>query len=201
MGEERGKENEEILRPLMRPDRLGERAERMGPLDKGVRRLNALFVEPGAQGEAGVSKHVFRRIREQGQVGYIIPDVGEPLGTELAFKGCEFPMPGEVCRVVTSKHTFKQPEVTSYSLGQVDICSCGKVELAPARPLLLKEMQQGAVVREMSYVEFNARGDEGLEGSLSFHERGRQSKKGAGMRPSQRKKGIEQCVGFNKGSV
>lgn len=201
MGEERREEDKEILRPLMRPDCLDERAERMSPLEKGVRGLNAFFTKSCAQGEAGIREHVFRRIREQGKVSDVITDVGEAMPTELTFKGCKLPVPREVRRVVTSKHAFKQPEMTCYSLGQMNIRSSGEVQQAPATPLLLKEVQQRSVVGEMSYIEFNVRGDEGLEGRLSFQKRGRQSKKATRMCPSQRKKGIQQCVGLNKGSV
>jgi hypothetical protein len=172
MGEERWQEDEEILRPLVRPERFDERAKRIGALFKGVGCHNTLFANPAAKGSARIGQHLLRGAFEQGKVGKAIPDVGKAVPAEPALKQGELLVSCEVCDFVAAQDTFEQSEMVSYALGKADIRTRGEVEFAAAGALLLQELKDLAVIRKVGNVELNMRADKSFERSLALQQYG-----------------------------
>ena len=87
------------------------------------------------------------------------------------------------------------------ALGEALVGAGCEIDGAAAGLLLLKEMQQLAVVRQMRDVEGHGTGDVCLECGTAMEQAARQGKKAGRMRAHQDQQGVDEGVGFDEGSV
>lgn len=115
MSEERRKKDEQILRPLMRPERFEERRNKIDALFERVGGHDAVSSHPAAQGSARVGQHLLRGTFEQRKIGNAIANVGKAVLAKPLFKYGELLVPCEICGIVTAQDTLEDAEMVGYA--------------------------------------------------------------------------------------
>ena len=86
-------------------------------------------------------------------------------------------------------------------LRKTDVRTCYEIESTAAGALLVKKLQQDAVVGQMRDVERDMRGDESLEGGLAVQQASGQSEQRSRMGARQHKQRVDESVGLDQSSV
>src|SRR6185369_5537514 len=100
VGEQGRKKDEEVLCPLVRPERFEQRTKRIGTFFEHVRRCDSVPADTAAQCRAGVCQHFLRGAGEEGKICSAVSDVGKAVPTELVLEQRELFMSSEICDAV-----------------------------------------------------------------------------------------------------
>jgi hypothetical protein len=87
------------------------------------------------------------------------------------------------------------------AVGQGSVGGGGEVERTAGGVLFFEEVEEGFVVREVGDVDGDGGCDVALEGGFSLKEPCGDGEDGAGVLAGQDEDGIDECVGFDEGSV
>lgn len=201
VGEQGRKKDEQVLRPLVGPEGIEKRANGMATFFENVRRGDARFADSAAQRGRGVGQHRFRGGGEQRHIRGFVANVRESAFAELVLETGELSVSGEIRVSVAAKNRTEDAEMMSDALAEAYVRSRCKTELATAGPLLLKKVEELAVVGQVGDVEFDVRGDECFESCFAAQQSAEQWKEEQGPGTSEDQERVNQGVGFDQGSI
>ena len=180
VGEEERKEDEDVFRPLMEPDRLEPCLERGGLFVEGADRGDAGFAQRSAKAGGGVRDHRLLTLLQEREVRQGVADVRE-IFAKAGLEGGELVFAGEVERAVGGEDASEQAEVGGDAVCGVGVGGRGEVDGTAGGALLFKILKEFPIVGEMGDVELNGVGEVTLEGGFSLQQPARHLEYAAGL--------------------
>ncbi len=165
--EEHDNEDEGVFCPLVQPDCLEPRFEGGSAFDEGADRGDAGLAEGGTEAGCGVGDHGLLTVLEEREVGESVADVGEVVA-KAGLKGGQLGVAGEVELAIGGEDAGEDAKVRGDAVGGVGICGCGEIDGTAGGALLLKILEEFAVVGQMGYVELDGSSEVALEGCLAL---------------------------------
>ena len=116
MREEHRHEDQDVLGPLVKTDRLEPGLERRRRVDERPDGRDLVFAKGGLERAGGIRDHGIEAVGEQGRIWKCVADVSE-LVAKSRLKGCQLVFTGEVCTAVGGEDAGKQAEVRGDPIG------------------------------------------------------------------------------------
>ena len=128
-----------------------------------------------------------------GRSGEGVADVGEVVA-EVGLEGGELVLSGEVELAVGGEDAGEEAEMVGDAVGGVGVGGGGEVDGAAGGALLLKILEEFAVVGEMGDVELDGLGEVVLEGGFTLEEPAGEFEEGGGVVAGDGEGGIVESV-------
>ena len=148
----------------------------------------------------GVGDHGLLAVLEEREVGQRVADVGEVVA-EAGLEGGEFVFAGEVELAVGGEDAGEEAEMGGDAVGGVGVGGGGEVDGAAGGALLLKVLEEFAVVGEVGDVELDGVGEMAFEGGFALDEPAGNVQQRGGVMAGDGEGGVVQGVGLDEGSV
>jgi hypothetical protein len=139
-------------------------------------------------------------VLEKREVGEGVADVGEVVAEVLA-EGFEFFVSGQVENAVGGEDAGEEAQVVGDAVRDAGVGGGGEVEGTAGSLLLLKVLEELAVVGEMGYVELDCVGDVVLESGFALAEPARDLQEGGWLVAGEGKGGVDEGVGLDEGAI
>lgn len=161
------KEEENVFGPLVETDRPEPGFEGWRGLGEGAEQGDVCGTKAGAEGASGVGDHGLNAGAEQGEIRAGVADVAEFVAKAL-MKGGQLGRSGEVGRTIGREDAREQAEVVGDALGKGEVCCRGEIDEPARGVLLLKKLEELAIVGKVNDVQLDRRGDVALESGLTL---------------------------------
>jgi hypothetical protein len=119
----------------------------------------------------------------------------------MAAQAIKLPVAGQIRCAVTAQHAAEDAQMIGYPLRQAHICAGSQVKSTATPVLLMKKLQQLAVIRQVHYIEGNLIRHVRLEGRLAMQEPARQAQHPKRVRADQNQQRIDKSVGLDQRSI
>jgi hypothetical protein len=106
-------------------------------------------------------------VSQERQIGSVVADVIEGAGWHERTQDVELVAAGEVSRAVAAENAGEDAEVIGDAAGEVDVSAGCKVDRSASGMFCVEEFEEGAVIREVLYIEGDGPGDTRLERGLA----------------------------------
>ena len=199
--EQHGQKDQHILRPLMQPNRFQRSLCGRDAIPEFPADGHAARAQTSAQRRGRISDHRCSRMLQQGKVGPGVADVVVARIAESFAEAVELVAGGQIRFSVAGEHAVEQAQVVGNAGSQLLIRAGRQIQLATLPTLDFEVFDDGAVVRQMAYVEGDASADFGFEGGFAAEDPERKLQRRQGAAAHQKQQRVHQGVTFDQGAI